>query len=294
MQVVDRGTATRSAWDGDALRMTFDGSNALQRWESTDLFGELIAVHDATTGQSEDVLANHLGSNQDVPRDSFGNPLVVSTAFAPHALTWHTQDPTGLIFARARYLDPKTGRFLSEDPILSTNRYLYALNNPLVMWDPYGLTAATEHQTLRKGVTDSSDALDEVGQNTACVLEADAAAVALSAMGVQIAVSGCGASGDYQYTPDRTLPTDKQGVPVPDSPYPHSQLGRSKPKYGSEPQAREWHYGNNGNLQPRRDIDFTDHRSPEIHTMPHQHRFTPNNPKLAPRGGFHRGPAEPL
>jgi hypothetical protein len=32
------------------------------------------------------------------------------------------------------------------------------------------------------------------------------------------------------YTPDRTLPTDEHGVPIPDSPYPHTQLGRSKPK----------------------------------------------------------------
>lgn len=42
------------------------------------------------------------------------------------------------------------------------------------------------------------------------------------------------------YTPDRTLPTDKKDVPTPDSQYPHTQLGRSKPKYGSEAQAIEW------------------------------------------------------
>lgn len=96
------------------------------------------------------------------------------------------------------------------------------------------------------------------------------------------------------YTPDRTLPTDKQGVPVPDSPDPHSQLGRSKPKYGSEPQAREWDYGSNGQLQPKRDIDFTDHGTPDIHPNPHQHALTPNNPALAPKGGYLRGPKEPL
>ncbi len=35
-----------------------------------------------------------------------------------------------LTFMRARYYDPTTGRFLSEDPIWSTNLYPYAGNNP--------------------------------------------------------------------------------------------------------------------------------------------------------------------
>ena len=38
---------------------------------------------------------------------------------------------------------PETGRFLSEDPIRFSggyNFYKYALNNPLVFYDPYGLT----------------------------------------------------------------------------------------------------------------------------------------------------------
>jgi RHS repeat-associated protein len=96
------------------------------------------------------------------------------------------------------------------------------------------------------------------------------------------------------YTPDRTLPTDKQGVPIPDVDAPHTQLGRSKPKYGSEPQAREWDYGTNGELQPKRDIDFSDHGHPDIHPNPHQHELTPNNPKIAPKGGFQRGGPKPL
>ena len=96
------------------------------------------------------------------------------------------------------------------------------------------------------------------------------------------------------YVPDRTLPTDKLGVPVPDSPFPHTQLGRSKPKYGAEPQAREWQHGSNGQLQPTRDIDFSDHGTPGIHPKPHQHDLSPNNPDLAPQGGFRRGPAKPL
>ena len=96
------------------------------------------------------------------------------------------------------------------------------------------------------------------------------------------------------YTPNRTLPVDKWGVPLPDVNLPHTQLGRSLPKYGSEPQAREWNYGINGNLQPIRDFDFTHHDSPSIHPNPHQHIFTPNNPILSPQGGYRRGNPTPI
>lgn len=44
-----------------------------------------------------------------------------------------------LYFMRARYYDPTNGRFLSEDPIWSTNLFAYGENNPILNLDPYGL-----------------------------------------------------------------------------------------------------------------------------------------------------------
>ncbi len=49
---------------------------------------------------------------------------------------------TGLLYNHHRYYDPKTGRFLTSDPIGlkgGLNTYSYALNNPLRYTDPDGL-----------------------------------------------------------------------------------------------------------------------------------------------------------
>lgn len=63
--------------------------------------------------------------------------------------TGHEHDEeTNLIYAKARYYDPDTGRFLSQDPwegdttiAPSLNKYLYAYVNPLVYVDPDGREA---------------------------------------------------------------------------------------------------------------------------------------------------------
>ncbi len=50
---------------------------------------------------------------------------------------------SGLYYARARYYDPRTGRFQTRDPLNDTsptglNKYMYANNNPIMLWDPMG------------------------------------------------------------------------------------------------------------------------------------------------------------
>src|SRR5262249_15754766 len=53
-----------------------------------------------------------------------------------------TDPATGLIYARARWLDPQTGSFLSADPAGyrdSSNLYLYAGGDPINRRDPTGL-----------------------------------------------------------------------------------------------------------------------------------------------------------
>ena len=46
-----------------------------------------------------------------------------------------------MYYLRARYYDPPTGRFLSQDPAHAGHPYVYAANNPVLLIDPYGLDA---------------------------------------------------------------------------------------------------------------------------------------------------------
>jgi len=67
------------------------------------------------------------------------------TAPGPWGFAGETQDPTGLLYLRARWYDPALGRFLTRDPFpglatLPTTQhpYTYALNNPVLYVDPTG------------------------------------------------------------------------------------------------------------------------------------------------------------
>jgi RHS repeat-associated protein len=42
-------------------------------------------------------------------------------------------------YYRARYYDPNTGRFLSEDSVRTVNLYEYVKSNPINLTDPFGL-----------------------------------------------------------------------------------------------------------------------------------------------------------
>jgi RHS repeat-associated protein len=85
------------------------------------------------------------------------NPLTPSE---PKGFIGERTDPeTGLTYLNARYYDAALGRFLSPDwweitdPAVGTNRYAYALNDPVNKSDPNGHLTCTHMQSGLKECT---------------------------------------------------------------------------------------------------------------------------------------------
>jgi RHS repeat-associated protein len=105
----------------------------------------------STANSSLYFLQDHLGSTsaltsssgsavERLQNDAFGNGS--DSSLTRYEYTGREKDnTTGLLFYRARWLDPKQGRFVSEDSFGFNgggNFYSYARNNPLIFKDPSG------------------------------------------------------------------------------------------------------------------------------------------------------------
>jgi RHS repeat-associated protein len=156
-------TVTRFAYDGDQVWADLDNSNnVLVRY----LYGtgvDDILTRTQVSGTTATVMAylrDRLGSVRDLLQfntqtivehrdyDGFGN-IVVDTAPAVgdrYGFTGREFDSnTGLQYNRARYYDPATGRWISEDPLRfaagDANLYRYVRNQSTGLTDPSGLVA---------------------------------------------------------------------------------------------------------------------------------------------------------
>lgn len=148
----------------------YDGANAVGEYDSA---GTLVARYTQDSGVDEPLALQHgttmgyyhadgLGSITSLTDgtgsalaaytyDAFGKPLVgggdVPNPYRYTAREWDSE--TGLYYYRARYYDPRVGRFISEDPLgigAGTNGYVYADNNSITRYDPSGLTTVTTSQ----------------------------------------------------------------------------------------------------------------------------------------------------
>lgn len=220
---------------------------------------------------------------------------------------------------------------MKTDP-LQRNRYAYTASNPLVRYDLNGLfwdeigdfagsvkdaAVGTWNDFEEGGFTalaqDWKEGWDSMSTGEQVALVAVPATAATVAVGVEAAgvggtviaadtiATGTGAllgriglkcaekggeAGRYEpYVPNRPLPKNEFNEPSPESEYPHTELGTRN----GYPQAREWN-----NKDAIRDIDFTDHGTPEFHDRPHFHPLEPNNPEISPHGGYRRLPGLPF
>jgi len=108
--------------------------------------------------------------------DSFG----FLTASTGSATNWYRytarqfDSDTALYYNRARYYDPTTGRFLSEDPVrfsAGVNFYTYVRNNPISFVDPTGLCPDNKQPVGCDTVLPNGETLGQVVQQERGLLQ---------------------------------------------------------------------------------------------------------------------------
>ena len=159
------GVTTSFIYDGANIVETKQGETVTDYIRGIGLIkytdGTTTAYYFTDDHGSTSSLYNATGTKiADYTYDAFGNEAQVSsTDTNPFRYCGeYTDQESGLVYLRARYYDPQTGRFISEDNywnpsnmiygadgmllisaiMQSSNLYVYALNNPLRYHDPNG------------------------------------------------------------------------------------------------------------------------------------------------------------
>jgi RHS repeat-associated protein len=156
------------AYDGDNLIEEVNATGAIvARYTQTQEIDEPLAMlRSSTTSYYE---ADGLGSvtslssaagalAQTYTLDSFGKQTASSGSLTnPFQFTGREFDTeSSLYFMRARYFNPATGRFVSEDPARfpgGINFYTYVENNPVNLIDPFGFCPWQVHSRPLQGRT---------------------------------------------------------------------------------------------------------------------------------------------
>lgn len=146
-------TTTNYLYDGPNLLEEVDGSgNVLARYtQGPEIDSPLAMLRGGATSYYEQdgigsvtSLSNTVGALANTyGYDSFGK-LTASTGTIsnPFRYTGREFDPeTGIYEYRVRYYDQNVGRFIAEDPLGSgrLSTYAYASNDPVRLFDPWGL-----------------------------------------------------------------------------------------------------------------------------------------------------------
>jgi RHS repeat-associated protein len=159
---------TRFAYDGQNVWADLDGSNNLLvrriflntvdsvtarisasgtvAWYLPDRLGSINVITDATG----DVIDR-------ITYDGYGNILSETNPSASDRYLFTGREfdrVTGLEYNRARYYDPTTGRWTTEDPLglaVGPNPYVYVGNNPTNAMDPSGMCGTVQQPAQQNG-----------------------------------------------------------------------------------------------------------------------------------------------
>ena len=132
------------------------------RYYLTDALNTVIAQTRADWSVQNFYVYSPYGEASPIGQDE-GNPI---------QYTARENDGTGLYYYRARYYDPKIGRFITEDPIAANsgtsqlNLYAYLGNDPAGATDPLGLFERRQASLAGLGllsVLHVADAVDRIG-----------------------------------------------------------------------------------------------------------------------------------
>ncbi len=148
----NNGVTTYAVWAGQNQRATLDnnGDVTARMVTNPNSLSDVLAV--TTSGTTIYPLVDGLGSTtattdpagtitSTTAYSAYGTPTLTSGSDPLNGAAGYTgyqQDPTGLDYARARYYNPTTGRFLTQDPKTAVNAYAYASGSPTNFTDPTG------------------------------------------------------------------------------------------------------------------------------------------------------------
>jgi RHS repeat-associated protein len=156
------GTA-KHVWDEQNIVLETDGSNIIQSVYSLEpvLFGNLVSQR--RSGATSYYLFDALGSTRQLAGsagsvtdtylyDSWGNVLAaagptVNWMRYVGRLGYYLDTDLAAYYLRARFYDPVSGRFLSQDPLgidESINLFIYVMDSPLGFFDPGGMVCAPD------------------------------------------------------------------------------------------------------------------------------------------------------
>jgi RHS repeat-associated protein len=202
------GRRTRKTIDGTTTGFLYDGLNPIQEASGAALTNLLTGL-----GIDEYFARTDGAGTRNLLRDALGSTLALTTATGgiqaeytyepfggttatgsdtnPFQYTGRENDGTGLYYYRARYYHPALQRFISEDPIEfaggDVNLYAYVWNNPIALYDPFGLWGF--------GVTGGATGAAGVVVGAAGTLSVAGGIFGGSSGGIN--VGGCGSGGGF-------------------------------------------------------------------------------------------------